>query len=205
MARRTRPALRRSLVIALMAATVAACSAGATATPVPTPVPTPVVTPDPHLVEPAAADEVYRKLTAAGLRITPNSASSAPGHEPLKRINATFEGWPLILSEFSSAGALAKAAGVDRGAEPGRDEPPFAISGLNILVEFGPRAVSRPKPDLPDDRRRAAALALAQALDPLLGPLSVRAVESLPLPGLVPSSSATADPASAAPTASTAP
>jgi hypothetical protein len=166
-----------------MAVSLGACSAGAAATPVPTPVPTPVVTPDPHLAEPASADDVYRKLTAAGLRITPNSASSATGHEPVKRINATFEGWPLILSEFSSAGALAKAVRIDPKAEPRRGEPPFTIVGLNIAVEFGPKAVSRPKPDLPDERRRAAALALAQALDPLLGPLAVRAVEPLSVSG----------------------
>ena len=88
-------------------------SAPPSATPVPTPAPTPVA----HLSEPVKADSVYLALLAAGLKIAPNNASTGgPGREPVKRINATYAGWPLSISQFSSAKSL--QAALDRGLPP---------------------------------------------------------------------------------------
>ena len=75
--------------------------------PVVTPVPTPAATPVAHLTAPVKADAVFRAMVAGGLRIATNNASTGgPGREPVKRINATYEGWPLAISEYSTPGAL---------------------------------------------------------------------------------------------------
>lgn len=164
-----------------VAALVGACGSNA-ASPSPTPRPTPVVTPDPHLTEPASVDTVYVELQRAGLDITPNTASSGPGGEPVKRISATFEGWPLILSQFTSSAAL-RASGFDPARAVRQGDPPITLAGLNILVEFGPTTSNTALPEPPDSARRAAALELVRVLDPLLGPLGQVSAEPLPLPG----------------------
>jgi hypothetical protein len=145
--------------------------------------PTPVVTPGPtpiaHLSEPVKADSVYLALVAAGLRIVPNNASTGgPGHEPVKRINATYAGWPLSISQFTSSESLMAATDWKAGARPGQGESSVAFMGLNILVEWGPTTGTEPK--TPDDRQLAAAEALHQALDPLVSPLSARTIVAIP-------------------------
>lgn len=164
-----RPAhARASVTVLCTLLLVAACSGAApTARPSSTPRPTP--TPDPHLVEPASVDVVLAKLAAAGIVVRANNASRAPRGEPLKTVNATYASWPLSLSEFSSAAAL--RALVAAAGNPGGItlRAPVVLAGLNVLIEYGP--APNPGAPTPDAAFEEAARALADALDPLLGPL----------------------------------
>jgi hypothetical protein len=162
--------------------TLAGCGS-AVATPPPTLQPTPSATPDPRLTEPASVDVVYRKLGAAGLRITPNTAGRGQGGEPLKRINATYRDWPLIISEFSSSVALLEYTKFDASQGPRRGDAPYRIVGLNILVEYGPQVTNGAAPVAADAPRKEAAISLVTLLYVLLGPLQQSSVEPLPLPG----------------------
>jgi hypothetical protein len=177
--RSARIAAHAALICVLVVAS--GCGSNA-ASPSPTPVPTAAPTPDPHLTEPASVDVIYVELQKAGLDITANTASTGPGGEPVKRISATFNGWPLILSGYTSAAALRTSAGFDPAQPVGQGDPPITIAGLNILVEFGPTTSNTALPEPPDASRRAAALQLVEVLDPLLGPLAQVSVEALPLP-----------------------
>jgi hypothetical protein len=162
---------------------VAACTGAAPpASPVATPAPTPMPTPNPHLAEPASVEAVFTWLNGKGLRVIGNNADRGTGGEPLKRINATYAGWPLILSEYSSGPAARKASGVAAAeTQAAADQPEFTFVGLNVVVDFGPRLLRDGDPP-PDPRFVAAATALAVALDPLLGPLGVRAAVHVALP-----------------------
>jgi hypothetical protein len=173
----------RSGALVVVAIVVAACGASAAPTPAPTAAPTPVITPDPHLKDPATIQVVYRALVAAGLKVTANTASTAPSGEPVKQISATYDNWPLILSEFSSGAALAKRVAFDPKKGPRAGDAPYVLAGLNILVEFGPKTTNA-VPKVPPAERRADALALVAALDPLLGPLSQRSIDPLQLPNV---------------------
>ena len=160
-----------------------ACGGGApsgppaSATPVATAAPTPVA----HLVEPVKADAIYQAMIAAGLRLAANNASTGgPGHEPVKRINATYAGWPLAISQFTTAASLLDSTNWKAGGKPRTGEPPISFLGLNILVEWGPTTGSTPNE--PDDRQLAAAAALHAALDPLVSPLAARTI--VPIPGV---------------------
>ena len=106
----------------------------------PTPVPTASPSPAPvHLTDPVAVDVVFAALNKAGLKIKANNAGSGgDSGEPVRRINATYLDWPLIVSEYSSSKALAKATRWKAGAKPAQGEPPIAFIGLNILIEWGP-------------------------------------------------------------------
>lgn len=161
---------------------LAACGTAVTPPPSATPEPTPLITPDPHLSAPASVDEVFRLLGAAGIRITPNTATTGVGGEPVKRINATYASWPLVLTEFTSADALLAHAGFDEPGSPGFQDTPYALAGLNILVEYGPRATTNDPPEVADAARREAFRVLALALDALVGPLAQRSVEPVLLP-----------------------
>ena len=160
---------------------VGACGGSPASAPAasPTPVVTPGPTPVAHLSDPVKADSVYLALLAAGLRIVPNNASTGgPGNEPVKRINATYAGWPLSISQFTSSATLMAATDWKAGARPGQGESSVAFMGLNILVEWGPTTGTEPK--TPDDRQLAAAEALHQALDPLVSPMSARTIVAIP-------------------------
>jgi hypothetical protein len=181
-----RPPLGRARTLAAAVAIglfAGACGSGSPSTPPSaTPVATPGPTPVAHLSEPAKADAIYLALLAAGLKIVPNNASTGgPGHEPVKRINATYAGWPLAISEYASAGSLQAATKWKPGAKPGSGEASIAFMGLNILVEWGPSTGASPKK--PDERQIAAAAALHDALDPLVSPLAARLV--VPIPGVI--------------------
>jgi hypothetical protein len=190
---------RSVLTVIGVALFVAACGTAA-ATPTPPPPPTPTPTPDPHLEEPASVADVFKGLNAAGLRITANNADSGgPSGEPLRRVNATFDSWPLILSEYSSSAALAASSGFVDGAAPTRDDAPYSFAGLNILVEYGPHAKN--DNEAPPTRFRDAAQRLAEALDPLLGPLAQSSVAPVVLPGVTSAPVPSGAPASAAPSA----
>ena len=138
--------VRSLAVIALVAVATSACgSPPPSASPVA--VATPLITPDPHLADPTTADVVFRALGSGGLRITAtNAASGTDGDEPVKRINASYLGWPLIVSQYSSSAALHKAtAGWQPGDRPGQGEPPIALTGLNILVTGARRRAPSPR------------------------------------------------------------
>lgn len=174
--------LRAVASAALVTAIVAGCGSSPASPPPATPVPTPVVTPDPHLRAPASVDDVFRLLGAAGIHIVPLTASIGTSGEPIKRITATYTDWPLVLSQYSTAEALRRVARFDPRTPPVRGEPPYNIAGMNILIEFGPRDTNAPKPVAADATRQAALVALVNALDPLIGPLSQRSVVPVPLP-----------------------
>jgi hypothetical protein len=127
-------------------------------------------------------DDVFRLLGAAGIHIVPLTASIGTTGEPIKRITATYTDWPLVLSQYSTADALRRIARFDPRTPPVRGEPPYNIAGMNILIEFGPRDTNAPKPVAADATRQAALVALVNALDPLIGPLSQRSVVPVPLP-----------------------
>jgi hypothetical protein len=178
-----RSAGRSAFVAALLAVVVAACAGAAPSpTPVATPAPTPSPTPNPHLVAPASVDAVFTWLNAHGLRIIGNNADGAMAGGPQKRINATYAGWPLILSEYATTAAARTATGIRTAvAKAGADQSPFTFVGLNIVVDFGPR-LRRATDPAPETRFVGAATTLAAALDPLLGPLTVRSVVAIALP-----------------------
>ena len=168
----------------------------------PTVAPTPVVTPNPHLVDPATARDVFTGLGREGLKISPNTAvGGAAGTGIVTRINATYLGWPLDLVQYRTSADLAKAAKWKNGDAPGRGEPPFALAGHNILVTWGPWGPGS-RPPVPDDRQAAALEALVKALDRLLSPLRARTIVPLQIAAAPP----TKEPGpSAAPKATPAP
>ena len=196
---RPRVALPVTLVLAGIIA--AACSTPPVA-PVATPAPTPLVTPNPHLADPATAQDVFNGLGREGLRITPNTANAgSDGGAIVTRINGTYLGWPLDVTQFRTAADLAKAAKWKPGETPGRGEPPVALAGYNILVSWGPSEIGA-KPAAPDRRKVVALEALVRALERLLSPLRVRTVVPVQVAS---SSEATESAPSAAPKATPAP
>ena len=168
--------------VVLAAGLAAACGPAAPASLPVTPRPTPLITPDPHLTEPASVDEVYQTLAREGLRITANTATVGTDGVTVKRINATYAEWPLVMTEFKSAAALQVAARFDTGLPPQQGESPYMIAGLNILVEFGPHLTNDGAPSPPSPAHKAAAGQLVDALHPLLHPLSQRSTEPVELP-----------------------
>ena len=103
-------------------------SAAPSSTPVPTAAPT--ATPDPHLTDPVSVDVVIRKLAGAGIRMQPNNASAGRNGEPVKAINFTYDGWPLVISQFSSSAALRANAMAGSATDAEHAFP--AIGGLGI-------------------------------------------------------------------------
>jgi hypothetical protein len=160
------------------------CGGGApSVAPVVTPAPTPAPTPVAHLSAPVQADAVFRAMVAGGLKIYTNNASTGgPGHEPVKTINATYEGWPLAISEYSTPGSLLAAVKWKSGSIPGQGEAPIAIVGENILIEWGPTTGASPR--RPDGQQMQAAEMLGNALNALVSPLSLRTI--VPIPGVTP-------------------
>jgi hypothetical protein len=170
----------------LVAGLAASCGPAAPASQAPTPIPTPVITPDPHLADPASIDKVYQLLARAGLRITANTATVGTDGITVKRINATYAEWPLVMTEYSSSSALQKDARFDQNRPPRQGESPYTIGGLNLLFEFGPHSTNDRTPAPPSPAHKAAAMKLVEALHPLLHPLAQRSTEPLPLPTPVP-------------------
>ena len=194
------------LAVCLLAASlvglVTACGGNAATSPPPTPEPTPVITPDPHLKEPATADDVFNVIRSAGLPLSVNNATNGDGSTPMvKRINADIGNWPLIITQFRSGAALRTATKWDPKAAPRQGNPPFAFVGLNILIEFGPSTGTLATPD---GTRVKQAERLAEVLDPLLWPIEQRSVSPVTVAIHGPSPSPSAASSSAA-LASTAP
>ena len=173
--RGSRPGVVLPVTLALAGILAAACSS-AVPSASPTIAPTPVVTPNPHLGDPATAQDVFNGLGRAGLRITPNTATSgSDGGAVVTRINGTYLGWPLDVTQYRTSADLAEAAKWTAGEAPGRGEPPVALVGSNILVRWGPW-ITGAKPPKPDDRQAQALDALVRATDALLSPLRARTV-----------------------------
>jgi hypothetical protein len=177
---------RTFLGIAVAAALMVACGGNAVPSVGPSGTPAPVITADPHLVEPVSVDDLIRKLVSSGLRITPNTASVGPSGEPVKRVNATYGSWPLVLTQYSTSAALREIAEFDPSRRPGFGESAYILAGLNILLEFGPHSTNDRTPAPPSENQKAAADALVAALDPLVGPLEQRSSFPLDLPGTAP-------------------
>ncbi len=189
---------RTFLGIAVATALVVACGGGAVPSTGPSGSSAPLVTAVPHLVEPASVDDVIRKLVSAGLRLTPNTASVGATGEPVKRVNATYGSWPLVLTQYSTSEALREVAEFDPSRRPALGESPYILAGLNILLEFGPHSTNDRTPAPPSENQKAAAEALVAVLDPLIGPLEQRSSFPLDLPGNAPAPPpATPDPSPA--------
>lgn len=177
---------RRALALLVIACALAtACGGGEPSAPPQAATPVPTASPSPapvHLTDPAAVDAIFHALDKAGLKIKANNAGSGgAGHEPVRRINATYLDWPLVVSEYSSAKALAKANPWKDGTKPSQGDPPIAFIGLNILIEWGPTTTGL-RPKKPEARELAALDSLVEILDPLLSPLKARTVVPVTIP-----------------------
>jgi hypothetical protein len=176
-------------------ALITACASPPPSLAPPTVQPTPVITPDPHLTEPATADQVFRAIRAGDLHLQVNNATiGAPDAPLVKKVNAAVGNWPLVISEYRSSGALRAAIAWNPKKPPTQGNPPYAFVGLNILVEFGP---STGFPTAPDVARQKEAEGIVALLDPLLWPLEQRSVVPVltrRAPSAPPSASASAKP-----------
>ena len=179
---------RRILALApvlVVFATVAAC--GSTPAPSvaasPTAIPTPVITPDPHLSEPATADQIFNAIRRGDLPLSVNNATAGAANAPMvKQINAQVANWPLIITEFRNAALLRTWV------------------GMNIIVTFGPTTGA---PTAPDATRQEQAKDVVALIDPLLWPLEQRSLTPIatktPPPGATEAPPASTAPADAAP------
>jgi hypothetical protein len=185
-----------------LSAVVTACGSGPPpSSPPPTAQPTPVITPDPHLSEPATADQIFNAIRVGDLPLSVNNATAGGPDSPIvKVINAQIANWPLIITEYRSSAVLRAVTKWDPAAGPKQGDPPYTWVGLNMMVAFGP-VTGKLAP--PDASREQEAKDLVALIDPLLWPLDQRSVvpvptKTAPLPSSAPSGSA-APPASTAP------
>ena len=177
--RARRPSVGAAGVVGLLSVTLlaAACSSPP-ASVAPSIALRPAASVDPHLPDPTTADDVFRAISAQGLRLTASNAITGTG-SLVKRINASFGGWPLTISEYDSTSALASRLEWPEGEAPGGGEPAVAVAASNILITWGP--TSKGVPVAPDAARAARLTTLAEALDVLLGPVRVRSIVTLPV------------------------
>jgi hypothetical protein len=193
------PERRTAVVLAIVAALGVACG-GNTAPSIAaaTAVPTPQVTPDPHLTEPATADQVFNALRLGHLPMSVNNATSGDPNSPMvKRINAALDNWPLVITEYRTSAQLRSVTKWDPTAPPGQGNPPYAFVGMNVLIEFGPVTGLLATPD---STRQKQAMDIIALIDPLLWPLEQRAVVPIPTKTATPiSTPSPAASASAAP------
>ena len=155
--------------------------------------PTPVITPDPHLTEPATADQIFVAIRVGDLPLNVNNATSGDPTSPIvKRINAAIGNWPLIITEFRSSAALRQATSWDPTKLPTQGNAPYTFVGLNILIEFGPVTGVLAAPDA--DRQKQAKV-LVNLVDPLLWPMEQRSVIRLETKTGLPAAAASSSPA----------
>jgi hypothetical protein len=142
--------------------------------------PPPVIaTLNPHLPSAATAQDVFNGLGHAGLQVTAHTASAGAQDSPIvRKIFASYLGWPLDVTEYRSAALLAEAERWKSGAEPEYGDPPITIAGGNILIIWGPVAAGRAAA-VPDDRQKQGLQQLVSALEVLLSP--IRAKSSVPV------------------------
>ena len=185
----------------ILSVVIAACGATAAqpSPPPATPVPTPVITPDPHLTEPATADEIFNAIRVGDLPLSVNNATAGGPNAPvIKRINAQVANWPLVITQYRTSSQLRELVAWDPAAGPKQGDAPYAWVGMNILVEFGPVTGV---PARPDSDREQQAKDLIALIDPLLWPLEQRSMVPVPTKSAVP---ATSEPPSASDAASSA-
>ena len=197
--------MRTSRLIALMiGAAVLASACGSTpATPLPTiassTAPNPTPTPNPQLHDPASINDVLGALQKASLGITANSADAQSGNM-VERLHLTYLGWPLTLTGYSSARTLASESGFNPKVRPVEGNAPFAVAGLNILIEFGPNTQNG-SPSVPASIYATAFEKLVLVVNPLIGPLRQQSVTPVQLPTPTPGPTASPLAASPAPSA----
>jgi hypothetical protein len=144
----------------------------------PTSAPTPVITPDPHLTEPATADQIFNAIRVGKLPLSVNNATAGGPDSPVvKQINAQVANWPLIITQYRSATALRDALKWDPAGGPQQGDPPYAWAGMNVLIAFGPVTGV---PAAPDASRQEQAKALVSLIDPLLWPMEQRSIAPIP-------------------------
>jgi hypothetical protein len=184
-------------------ASVAAC--GSTPAPsvaaLPTAIPTPVITPDPHLSEPATADQIFNAIRRGDLPLSVNNATAGVANAPMvKQINAQVANWPLIITEYRNAALLRAQLGWEPATNVKQGDPPFTWVGMNIIVTFGPTTGA---PTAPDATRQEQAKDVVALIDPLLWPLEQRSLTPIatktPPPGATEAPPASTAPADAAP------
>ena len=172
---------------------VSACGSAPPSVAPPTARPTPVITPDPHLTEPATADQIFVAIRVGDLPLNANNATSGDPTSPIvKRINAAIGNWPLIITEFRSSAALRQSTSWDPTKPPTQGNAPYTFVGLNILIEFGPVTGVLAAPDA--DRQKQARV-LVDLVDPLLWPMEQRAVIRLETKTGSPAAGASSSPA----------
>jgi hypothetical protein len=180
-----------------LSAVVGACSSTPSASvAAPTAVPTPVITPDPHLTEPATADQIFHAIRKGDLPLSVNNATTGGLSSPfVKQINAQVGNWPLIITEYRTSAQLHDNAGWDPGTGPTQGEAPYAWAGMNVLVAFGPITGL---PTQPDAMRVQQAKDLVALIDPLLWPMEQRSITPVATKGAPPQVSAQPSPAASA-------
>jgi hypothetical protein len=193
-----RGTLALAMLIALSSAVAACGSSAPPSVAPPTVAPTPVITPDPHLTEPATADQIWKAISVRGkLPLSVNNASTgAPGSPIIKQINAQIANWPLIITEYRSSQVLRDALKWDPTAGPKQGDPPYSWVAMNILIAFGPVTG---KPTTPDADRQEQAKALIALVDPLVWPIEQKSMAPVPTRTLPPPATPSAPAASAAP------
>jgi hypothetical protein len=186
------------IVLALIAGVVFVLTRGGATTNVqPSAAPSALVTADPHLPATATAQEVFAGLGHAGLTVTAHTASAGSPDGPIvRKIFASYLGWPLDLTEYRSAALLSKAETWASGAVPDKGDPPLTIAGGNILVIWGPVNAGR-SPAKPDARQTEGLQQLVSALEVLLSPIKAKSVvavtvahplvDATPIPSVAPS------------------
>ena len=144
-----------------LAVIVAACGSSAPTQTPPPPTAAPTPTPDPHLSAPASVDRVYSELRKAGLEIIANTAEA--GKEPVKTLNLTYEAWPLLLEEFTTADQIPVYTRFDPKKKPAFGQPPggFPVrrctirSSMTRSKKIRRRSVTRGRRTTPAALRRA--------------------------------------------------
>ena len=149
---------------------VTGCSGGNAATSPSAPPTAPRATPNPHLREPARVATIYGTLGQRGIPLVGTNA--VRGTDPVVVINATYDGWPLVFTEYRSSATRGRLSGI-RTRVPGPNDAPFTFAGMNVVVHWGPRLPGR-RPAAPPAPRVKAAAKLAAELHRLIGPLSER-------------------------------
>ena len=175
----------RSLVASLLRASPCRLPCGARAAPTSAPTPTRCrrprpSTPDPHLTDPATANEVFTGSAGRELDV---SAEHRRGRRPGRAASSGSRhvpGWPLDHQRVQLGEGPRQGHRVEGRAKlrPGRSAG--RVAGLNILVEWGPTTGRRRRSPMPPSRPPPPRS--STALDPLLSPLKARSTSRSPIP-----------------------
>jgi hypothetical protein len=200
--RMLRPLAIVAVVVAVVLFVVTRGSAPAVVTP--SAAPPVLVTPNPHLSTSATAQDVFNGLGHAGLKVTAHTASAGAADGPIvRRIFASYLGWPLDVTEYRSPELLAAAEKWKSGSTPEYGDPPITIAGANMLIIWGPTSSGR-APVEPDARQKAGIQELVSALEVLLSPIRAKSNVPVQITQVAPAPATSAAPSEApskAPTA----